>query len=60
VVGTSFGKVRFLHDGAGKQLKSAGPSSAVQFIGLKELAEPGDDIIVVESEEKAKAVANYR
>ena len=41
-------------------MKSAGPSAAVQIVGLKNLAEPADDVIILDNEDFARQVAEYR
>lgn len=58
VAGTAFGKVRTLHDFAGKTIKSAGPSTPVTISGFKELPQFGDIFEVVKSEKEARAKAS--
>lgn len=60
VIGATWGKIRFLHDASGKTVKQASPSTAVQVIGLKSIAEAGEDIIVVEDEHRAKEICEHR
>ncbi|MFZ1302048.1 MAG: translation initiation factor IF-2 [Candidatus Microsaccharimonas sp.] len=57
VAGTAYGKVRTLHDFAGKTLKEAGPSTPVTISGFKELPQFGDIFEVVKSEKEARAKA---
>jgi len=60
VAGAAWGKVRALIDDKGKQVKSAGPSTPVQILGLSEVAEAGDDFIVAPSEKVSREVAQTR
>ena len=55
IAGTSYGKVRTLHDFAGKAIKEAGPSTPVTVTGFKELPQFGDIFGVVKSEKEARA-----
>ena len=60
VVGAVLGKVRALMDDRGKQVKEAGPSSAVVVLGLDDLPEPGDQLSVVADTDRAKKIVEYR
>ncbi|WP_428240202.1 translation initiation factor IF-2 [Gynuella sp.] len=60
LAGECFGKVRALLDETGEQVQSAGPSIPVQILGLDGTPTAGDDFIVVESERKAREVAEFR
>lgn len=60
VAGTNFGKVRQIKDDRGNVLKEAGPSYAVEIIGLKELPDNGDPFFVVSDETRAKIIAHRR
>ena len=60
VAGGVFGKIRTLYNDAGKMIKSATPSMPVQIIGFDKAPETGDVFAVVESEQKAKEIAEYR
>jgi translation initiation factor IF-2 len=60
VAGAAWGRVRALIDDKGKQVKSVGPSTPVQILGLSEVAEAGDDFIVAPSEKVAREVAQTR
>ena len=57
VAGTAFGKVRTLHDFAGKTIKEAGPSTPVTVSGFKELPQFGDTFKIVKSEKEARAIS---
>jgi len=60
VVGTESGKVRALIDDQGKQVKTAGPSSPVEVLGLSGVPSAGETLSVVENEARAREVASYR
>ncbi len=60
IAGQEFGRVRALFDALGKQVQTAGPAQPVQVLGLSDAPGAGDDLLVVESERKAREVALYR
>ena len=60
VVGAESGKVRALVDDKGRQVKEAGPSAPVEVLGLSGVPMAGDALQVVESEARAREVAEYR
>ena len=60
VVGTQSGKVRALINDQGKQVKEAGPSVPVEVLGLSGVPSAGDMLTVVENEQRAREVAQYR
>jgi translation initiation factor IF-2 len=60
IAGQEFGRVRALFDAMGKQVQEAGPAIPVQVLGLSDAPAAGDDLLVVESERKAREVALYR
>ena len=60
VVGTESGKVRAIVDDQGKQVKEAGPSMPVEVLGLGGVPMAGDQLTVVENEQRAREVAEYR
>ena len=60
VVGAVLGKVRALMDDHGKQVREAGPSSAVVVLGLDKIAEPGDQLSVVGDLDRAKKIVSFR
>jgi len=60
VVGECFGRARSLTDHTGKELKSAGPSTPVQILGLNEAPSPGDSLNVVKNEREAKKIVQNR
>ncbi|HTE81642.1 MAG TPA: translation initiation factor IF-2, partial [Reyranella sp.] len=60
VAGAESGKVRALVDDKGRQIKQAGPSMPVEILGLSGVPRAGDQLQVVESEARAREVAQYR
>ena len=60
VVGSEWGKVRAMADDKGAQVKEAGPAYPVEVLGLNGVPEPGDKFYVVESEARAREVAEFR
>ncbi|MEP0190360.1 MAG: translation initiation factor IF-2 [Erythrobacter sp.] len=60
VVGTQSGRVRAVVNDAGKQIKEAGPSTPVEVLGLGGVPSAGDQLTVVENEQRAREVAQYR
>jgi translation initiation factor IF-2 len=60
VVGTENGKVRALINDLGERVNEAMPSSPIEVLGLSGTPMAGDTANVVESESKAREVAEYR
>jgi len=60
VVGSESGRVRAMNDDKGRQVKEAGPSMAVEVLGLGGVPMAGDQMTVVESEQRAREVSGYR
>lgn len=60
VVGTAFGHVRKMVDDLGREIKSAGPSTPVEIIGLNDVPIAGDIFKVFDSEKKARQIAETR
>jgi translation initiation factor IF-2 len=60
LIGQEFGRVRALFDEAGKPVESAGPSIPVVVLGLSGAPNAGDELLVVESERRAREVAMHR
>jgi len=58
--GSEFGRVRAMMDENGKVIESAGPSIPVEILGLSGTPGAGDEMIVVDSERKAREVAEFR
>ena len=60
VAGTQSGRVRAIVNDQGKQIKKAGPSMPVEVLGLGGVPSAGDVLTVVENEQRAREVAEYR
>ena len=60
VVGSVSGKVRALLNDSGKRINIAGPSMPVEVLGLSGTPDAGDLAHVVESESRAREIAEYR
>jgi translation initiation factor IF-2 len=60
LAGQEFGRVRMMLDEAGQQVTEAGPSLPVVVLGLSSAPNAGDELLVVESDRKAREVALYR
>jgi len=60
IAGLEFGKVKQILNDQGKVLKEAGPSMPVEVLGLSGVPNSGDEVLVVESERKAREVADFR
>ena len=60
LAGTFYGRARALLDENGKQTNEAGPSIPVEILGLSGTPDAGDQFMVVESEKKAREVAEFR
>ena len=60
IAGQEFGRVRAMFDEAGQAVEEAGPSLPVVVLGLSGAPNAGDELLVVESERKAREVALYR
>ena len=60
VSGNTWGKIRAMINDQGKNVDIATPSTPVEILGMNNSASSGDDFVVVESEEKAKEINDYR
>ncbi|MBG0800494.1 translation initiation factor IF-2 [Methylocystis sp. H4A] len=60
VAGTQWGRVRALLDDQGAARPEAGPSFPVEILGFSGTPEAGDRVAVVESEARAREIAEYR
>ena len=60
VVGTSIGRIRAMKDDKGKKVKSAGPSTPVEIMGLTKVPEAGDTFYEVKDEKMAKHLIERR
>ncbi|KAM4770707.1 translation initiation factor IF-2, mitochondrial isoform 1-T3 [Rhinophrynus dorsalis] len=60
VAGVTWAKVRLMFDENNTSLVQAGPSTPVEIVGWKELPSAGDEILEVESEQRAREVVEWR
>ena len=60
IAGTIVGKVRALIDDRGRQIKTAGPATPVEVLGLGGLPVPGDPFQALTDAAKARQIANFR
>jgi translation initiation factor IF-2 len=60
VVGAHSGRIRALIDPTGKKVKVAGPSDAVEVLGLSGVPAAGDVLVAVSDERKARQIAAMR
>ncbi len=60
VAGTVGGKVRALLDDSGKRVRTAGPSTPVEILGLNEVPQAGDIFEAVENEKTMKSIVAQR
>ena len=60
VAGLASGKVRAMINSKGKRVKTAGPSTAVEILGLSEVPQGGDQFVAVPTDKIARSVAEKR
>ena len=60
VAGSHWGRVRALLDDKGQAVQAAGPSTPVEVLGFDGAPEAGDRVAVVETEARAREIAEYR
>ncbi len=60
LAGSSYGRVRAMLDEAGRDIKEAGPSIPVEILGLSDVPNSGDEVIVLNDERKAREIALFR
>jgi translation initiation factor IF-2 len=60
VAGSEWGRVRLLQNDRGETVPGAGPSTPVEVLGISAPPEAGDELVVVESEARAREVTEYR
>jgi translation initiation factor IF-2 len=60
LAGTCYGRVRAMLDENGKPTTNAGPSIPVEILGIDGTPDAGDELVVVESEKRAREVALFR
>ena len=60
VVGSSFGKIKVMHDENKKVLTKAGPSKPVRIAGLDIIPESGMNLLAFKDEKQAKKIADIQ
>ena len=60
VAGVASGKVRAMINYKGKRVKQAGPSTAVEILGLSDVPSGGDQFVEVPSDKTARLIAEKR
>nr|XP_021136107.1 translation initiation factor IF-2, mitochondrial isoform X2 [Columba livia] len=60
VAGKTWAKVRFMFDENGKAVDAASPGVPVEIMGWKEVPSAGDEMLEVESEQRAQEVVAWR
>ncbi|MGB1917395.1 MAG: translation initiation factor IF-2 [Luminiphilus sp.] len=60
LAGLQYGRVRAMLDENGQPINDAGPSIPVEVLGLDGTPDAGDPVVAVESEKKAREVADFR
>ncbi|MBC6699622.1 translation initiation factor IF-2 [Hymenobacter puniceus] len=60
LAGPHFGRVKAMTDHRGKKMKTAGPATPVQVLGLTGAPQAGDKIQVMETEREARELATQR
>jgi translation initiation factor IF-2 len=60
VAGAEWGRVRALNDDRGQHVVAAEPAKPVEVLGLTATPQAGDDFTVVENENKAREISEFR
>lgn len=60
VIGNKFGKIKAMFDDHGRQIKKAGPSVPVTFLGLSDMPQAGDFFEAVKNKKEAQALVADR
>lgn len=60
VVGQIYGRIKAMYDFQGEPVKAAGPSVPVSVLGLSEVPEAGDLLIVAQNEKTARSIVAER
>ena len=60
VAGSEWGRVRAMVDERGDPIESAGPSVPVEVLGLNGTPMAGDDLVVVDTDGRAREIADFR
>jgi translation initiation factor IF-2 len=60
LAGSHYGRVKAMTDHRGKKIKTAGPSTPIQVLGLDGAPQAGDKFMVMETEREAREIAGHR
>ena len=60
LAGLQYGRVRAMLDESAQSVDDAGPSIPVEILGLNGTPDAGDSFVVVESEKRAREIADFR
>jgi translation initiation factor IF-2 len=60
IAGAAYGKLRAMFDDRGNNITQAGPSSAIEILGLQSIPQAGDTFQVVDDSIKARQIGEYR
>ncbi len=60
IAGAAYGKIRAMFDDRGSPVIEAGPSSAVEVLGLQNLPQAGDSFQVMDDTVRARQIGEYR
>ncbi len=60
VAGGQWGRVKALSNERGQQVEDARPATPVEVLGLDGSPDPGDQLVVVDSEARAREITDYR
>ena len=60
IAGKEWGRVRAMFNEHGQKLQEAEPATPVEVLGLQGTPSAGDDFVVVDDENQAKEITNYR
>ena len=58
--GNAIGKIKSIINSDGSKIKTAGPSAAIEVLGLNNVPNAGDQFQVVDNEKQAREIAEYR
>ena len=60
LVGATYGRVRAMLNEDGQSVESVGPSMPVEILGLSDVPDAGDEMLVLADEKKAREIALFR
>ena len=60
MAGSTYGRVKAMHDDLGKAVKNAGPATPVEVLGLSDVPQAGDVFYVVDDPKAARDISMRR